>query len=132
MVKCTVFSTDFRHLHQAELVKCWQACRTYVVIVEGYHRWPAGRPVKGPLTLKFDTLTWPFLKIHMRHEAYQHGKNIITWAVPKLVIRLSLNRHGYCKNRDRGHCHFLNSTCDIGDPPSRAPVKAVRAMFPGE
>ena len=23
------------------------------------------------------------------------------------------------------HCHFLNSTCDIGDPPSRAPVVVV-------
>ena len=25
------------------------------------------------------------------------------------------------KNYDRGHCHFLKSTNDIGDPPSRAP-----------
>ena len=23
-----------------------------------------------------------------------------------------------------GHCHFLKSTCDIGDPPSRAPLLA--------
>ena len=30
----------------------------------------------GPLTLKFDRVTWPFLKIDMRYEAYRHGKNI--------------------------------------------------------
>ena len=37
----------------------------------------------GPLTLKFDRMTWPFLKIDMRHEAYQHGKNIndMTWDI---------------------------------------------------
>ena len=28
----------------------------------------------GPLTLKFDRATLPFLKIDMRHEAYRHGK----------------------------------------------------------
>ena len=27
------------------------------------------------------------------------------------------------QNRDRGHCHLLNSTCDVGDPPSRAPLQ---------
>ena len=25
-------------------------------------------------------------------------------------------------DRDIGHCHFLNLTCNIGDPPSRAPI----------
>ena len=28
----------------------------------------------GPLTLRFDRVTWPFLNIDMRHEAYQHEK----------------------------------------------------------
>ena len=28
-------------------------------------------------------------------------------------------------DRDMQHCHFLKSTCDIGDPPSRAPGMAV-------
>ena len=28
----------------------------------------------GPLTLEFDRITWSFLKIDMRHEAYRHGK----------------------------------------------------------
>ena len=30
---------------------------------------------KGPLTLKFDTKTWPFLKIDMRHRAYRQEGN---------------------------------------------------------
>ena len=29
---------------------------------------------RGPLTLKFDMATRPFLKIDMRHEAYRHGQ----------------------------------------------------------
>ena len=28
---------------------------------------------------------------------------------------------GKISDRDMRHCHFLKSTCDIGDPPSRAP-----------
>ena len=28
---------------------------------------------------------------------------------------------GIAKKNDRGHCHFMKSTYDIGDPPSRAP-----------
>ena len=31
------------------------------------------------------------------------------------------NRYGNCKNSDKGYGHFLKSTCDFGDPPSRAP-----------
>ena len=30
------------------------------------------------------------------------------------------NRHGHCNNSDNGHGHFLKSTGDIGDSPSRA------------
>ena len=29
------------------------------------------------------------------------------------------------KNSDRGHCHFLKSTGDIGGPPSRAPMEVI-------
>ena len=32
------------------------------------------------------------------------------------VIWLFQNRHGNCKNNDRGHCHFLNLTYNIGGP----------------
>ena len=37
----------------------------------------------GPLTLKFDRATLPFLKNDMQHEAYRHRKNISdkTWAI---------------------------------------------------
>ena len=31
------------------------------------------------------------------------------------------NRQAEFKNSERGHCHFLKLTGDIGDPPSRAP-----------
>ena len=33
-------------------------------------------------------------------------------------------------DRDMRHCHFLNSTCDIGDPPSRAPRVTRRPTTP--
>ena len=29
---------------------------------------------------------------------------------------------GTAQDSDRGHAHFLKLTCDIGDPPSRAPM----------
>ena len=32
--------------------------------------------IRGPLTLKFDRVTQPFLKMDMRYKAYSHGKNI--------------------------------------------------------
>ena len=51
----------------------------------------------GPLTPKFDTATWPFLKIDMRH-----GSIFI--------------RHEKNNNSEVGHGDFLNSTCDNGDP----------------
>ena len=35
---------------------------------------PPPRTDWGPLTLKFDRATLPFLKIDLRHEAYRHGK----------------------------------------------------------
>ena len=35
------------------------------------------------MTLKFDRVTLPFLKIDMRQQVYRHGKNIsdMTWAI---------------------------------------------------
>ena len=33
------------------------------------------RPYMGPLTPKFDTATWPFLKIDLRHGAYRQEGN---------------------------------------------------------
>ena len=29
---------------------------------------------------------------------------------------------GKISDKDMRHCHYLKSTCDIGDPPSRAPL----------
>ena len=43
------------------------------------------------MTLKFDRVTWSFLKIYIRHEAYPHGKKY--------------------KGHDMGNS--LNSTCDV-------------------
>ena len=37
------------------------------------HIWMVAGVGVGPLTLKFDRATLPFLKIDMRHEAYRHG-----------------------------------------------------------
>ena len=68
-----------------------------------------------------------FLKINMRHGVYWHEKEYHRNDMNLFVnstgdIRLFWNRHGSCKNNDRGHCHFLKSTCDFRDPPSRAPT----------
>ena len=59
--------------------------------------------IKWVWTTKFDTATWPFLKFDMRHGA------------------LMTRQEGEIYS-DMRHCHFLNSTCDMGTPPSRAPI----------
>ena len=75
----------------------------------------------GPLTLKFDRATQPFLKIDMRHEEkyYRHGMDPFLNSTAD--IRLFGNRHRKCKTNDGGHYHFLKSTCDIGRPPVKGP-----------
>ena len=54
------------------------------------------------MRIKINDMTWAFLKIDMRH-----------WVILKSTSQY--------KDSDRGRGHFLKSTCDIGDPQSRAP-----------
>ena len=75
----------------------------------------------GPLIPKFDTGTWAFLKIDMRHGAYRqegHYKRHDKCYFLELTCDISpfKDRHGDLKNSDTGHGNFLNSPCDIGDP----------------
>ena len=63
----------------------------------------------------------------MRHGAYRHETKYYRHDIGHSLnstcdIKPFLNRHGNFKNSNRGHSYFLNSTCDIGDPPSRAPA----------
>ena len=44
---------------------------TYIAIIQCKF---IKKVIVGPLTLTFDRVTWPLLKIDMRHEAYRHGK----------------------------------------------------------
>ena len=60
--------------------------------MQRYHNQLEMQP-EGPLTPKLDTATWAFLKINMRHGAFQQEGNY--------------KRHDIC--------YFLESTCDI-DP----------------
>ena len=50
-------------------------------------------------------------------------KNIsdMQWAISCIRDLAFLNRHGHCKNNDRGH--LMISKFDIGDPLSRALVE---------
>ena len=80
----------------------------------------------GPLTPKFNRATWPFLKIDMRHGAYRQEGNyrrhdICYFLKSTCGIGPFKNRHINNKTSDKGHGDFLNSTCNIGDTPSRAP-----------
>ena len=88
------------------------------------------------MTPRFDTATWPFLKIDMRHGACRHEVNnkrhdICYFLKSTCDMDPLENRHGNNKNSDTGHGGFLNSTCDIGDPPSRAP-KSSRGKLKGK
>ena len=82
------------------------------------------RAGRWPLTLKFNRVTKPFLKINIQDGAYRQ-RNIIdvTWAI--LLIQHVTLEHSKIDmdiflNNDKGHGHFLKSACDLGDPPSRA------------
>ena len=82
-------------------------------------------------------LIWPLccllvpFEVNMCHGAYRHENKYYRHDMGLSLnstgdIWLFQNRHGNCKNNDRGH--FLKSTLDIGDPPSRAPILVLRAI----
>ena len=72
-----------------------------------------------PLTPKFDTATYGHCLKSTCDMGPINRREIINDMT--CDIGLFLNRHGILLNSDTGHGNFLNSTCDIRDPPSRAP-----------
>ena len=82
-----------------------------------------------PLTLKSDSEIGLFLKFNMRHGACQHKTKYYRHDIGHSFIRHATLNHfkidmQILKTSDRGHSHFLNSTCDIEYPRSRAPDRA--------
>ena len=83
---------------------------------------PSSRYIYGPRPLKstgrhghFLNSTWDIRLSNMR----QGLECIVT-----LDTSFSKNRHVTFRkinDKDMRHCHFLKSTCDVGDTPSRAP-----------
>ena len=72
-------------------------------------------------SMALDRGTGLFLKFDMRHGAYRHETKYYRHDIGHSLnltcdIKSFKNRHGNFKNSYRGHSHFLNSTCDIGDP----------------
>ena len=48
------------------------------------------------------------------------GKDLVTWDMAfSLIGHVTLWK---ISHRGMQHCNFLKLTCDIGDPPSRAPI----------
>ena len=74
------------------------------------------------------------LKTGMRYRTHgdQKNINIFTGHFLNLTcnIRLFKNLHGNFISSDRGHCYFLNLTCHVGNPTSRALIFQVGNSLP--
>ena len=61
----------------------------------------------------------------MRHGGYTFSDMDI---VISYIRHVTLRK---IKNSDMQHCHFLQSTCDIGDPPHQGPLEGGHSVARG-